>query len=125
MLACNESTVLLLVHLDCRRRHHLQALHNLRGSARAGLSLPLLAPLHHLPKDLDAFRAELYKAEELRDHASSADRKERLVAADDADAAARARAGADAALRPLAELAQQLRNGSDSAPSIRRPASWP
>ena len=27
----------LLVHLDCRRRHLLQPLHNMRGSARAGL----------------------------------------------------------------------------------------
>ncbi|EOD35245.1 hypothetical protein EMIHUDRAFT_227541 [Emiliania huxleyi CCMP1516] len=35
-------------------------------------------------EELDAFRAELYKAKELGDHASSADRKERLVAADEA-----------------------------------------
>ena len=48
----------LLVPLDCRRRHHLQALHNLRGSARAGLSFPLLAPLHHLPISAPASRSE-------------------------------------------------------------------
>ncbi|EOD29749.1 hypothetical protein EMIHUDRAFT_123193, partial [Emiliania huxleyi CCMP1516] len=69
-------------------------------------------------EELDAFRNELYKAKELRDHPSSTDRKERLVAADEAVAAARARAGADAALRPLAELAQQLRTHS-SAPTIK------
>ena len=52
------SEYLIFVHLDCRRRHHLQALHNLRGSARAGLSLPLLAPLHHLPIFAPASRSE-------------------------------------------------------------------
>ena len=51
-------------------------------------------------EELDAFRNELYKAEELRDHPSSTDRKERLVAANEVVTAALARAGADAALRP-------------------------
>ena len=55
-------------------------------------------------EELDAFRIELYKAKD--------------VAADEAVTAARARAGADAALRPLAGLAQQLRTGG-SAPTIK------
>ena len=51
-------------------------------------------------EELDLFRDELYKAQELRDLPPPADRKERLVAANEVVTAALARAGADAALRP-------------------------